>query len=387
MKQTLAFGFLLIASVTSCDINNFENGEVKWKYPDWHNDFSPSIGPSGTIYFCSGGYLYALNPDGTLKWQDTTNSAFYTPLVTPDETILCISSYRSVIYAVNPDGILKWQSDSIPQNNEISCLAIDASGSIYFAIEDYNSCSNWLYCLYSAGKLKWKKEIDYGTPGDPVIGKDGTIYLAQGRYLYAFDSKGNIKWIYENGNQLTTPAIAEDGTLYVGSGNSLCAISQHATTLWKYETVDKPNLGYTSSPVIGSDGSIYVTSEAWDSSGYIFLSSEIHAIRPSGKVKWVKELSYYDYSSVRSVPAIGKDGTIYIIIDYSGLCAFSKSGDLKWSLEGFSSKASPAISDDGTLYFFGDEALYAIQTSSRGLADSPWPKDGHDNQNTGRAGP
>jgi outer membrane protein assembly factor BamB len=43
------------------------------------------------------------------------------------------------------------------------------------------------------------------------------------------------------------------------------------------------------------------------------------------------------------------------------------------------------IAPDGTLYVGSwDHKLYAIQTTSQGPADSPWPEFHHDNKNTGR---
>ena len=65
-------------------------------------------------------------------------------------------------------------------------------------------------------------------------------------------------------------------------------------------------------------------------------------------------------------------------------------GTLKWCLQTDDAFAhsSPAIGPDGTIYIGSDDDdgyLYAIQGSAP-LADSPWPKFHHDNQNTGRAG-
>jgi hypothetical protein len=49
--------------------------------------------------------------------------------------------------------------------------------------------------------------------------------------------------------------------------------------------------------------------------------------------------------------------------------------------------SSPAIAVDGTVYFGSlNSNLYALQSTSLGLADSPWPTMQHDNQRTGRVG-
>lgn len=46
--------------------------------------------------------------------------------------------------------------------------------------------------------------------------------------------------------------------------------------------------------------------------------------------------------------------------------------------------SSPAIGNDGTIYIGSDwKYLYAIKSTSMGLANSPWPKFQKDNKNTG----
>jgi len=57
----------------------------------------------------------------------------------------------------------------------------------------------------------------------------------------------------------------------------------------------------------------------------------------------------------------------------------------KWSFETEDYVgSSPAIGSDGTIYVgSGDGKLYAIEGNSGGLADSPWPKFGKNNRNTG----
>lgn len=70
------------------------------------------------------------------------------------------------------------------------------------------------------------------------------------------------------------------------------------------------------------------------------------------------------------------------------LCALTPQGELKWKYKAESKVRSfPAIGSDGTIFFDGeyDDYFYAVRSKSRGLADSPWPKEYHDNQNTGRA--
>ena len=63
-----------------------------------------------------------------------------------------------------------------------------------------------------------------------------------------------------------------------------------------------------------------------------------------------------------------------------------KPGTVLWEFEtGGWVRSSPAIGSDGTVYVgSGDKKLYAIKTDSKGLAKSPWPMRGQNARHTGR---
>jgi outer membrane protein assembly factor BamB len=82
----------------------------------------------------------------------------------------------------------------------------------------------------------------------------------------------------------------------------------------------------------------------------------------AGEVQW----RYLTGSSVYSSPVIGSDGTVYVGSHDSYLYAITSSGTLKWRyLIGNSINSSPAIGSDGTVYVGSyDYYLYAITTQS-----------------------
>lgn len=117
------------------------------------------------------------------------------------------------------------------------------------------------------------------------------------------------------------------------------------TLKWTFAT----GAGVRTNPAIGSDGTIYVGSK----------DNKLYAIRPDGTEKWEFETTgIIDYSS----PTIGSDGTIYIGSDDKKLYAINPDGTQKWSYAtGGSIYSSPAISSDGTIYVGSfDNKLYAI---------------------------
>jgi outer membrane protein assembly factor BamB len=64
---------------------------------------SPAVGGDGTIYVGSAdGQLYAINPDGSLKWSfPTVSSVISSPAIGGDGTIY-VGSYDYKLYAIGP---------------------------------------------------------------------------------------------------------------------------------------------------------------------------------------------------------------------------------------------------------------------------------------------
>ena len=100
------------------------NGTLAWKYgtPGIVMDVpsSPAIARDGTIYFGGageyqgkGGYFYAINPDGSLKWQFFAGCDQTAPSIGGDGTIYFGSDYCGAVHALNPDGTQKWVREMI----------------------------------------------------------------------------------------------------------------------------------------------------------------------------------------------------------------------------------------------------------------------------------
>jgi outer membrane protein assembly factor BamB len=74
---------------------------------------SPAIGVDNSIYVGSAdGHVYALNPDGTIRWAFSTPGEADRPTVARDGTIYLASGFN--LYAVNSDGTEKWVFSRTP---------------------------------------------------------------------------------------------------------------------------------------------------------------------------------------------------------------------------------------------------------------------------------
>ncbi len=354
-------------------------GTLKWRFfTSVYKEIksSPAIGSDGTIYFGAlNDTLYALNPDGTLKWNYSANQDIYSsPAIGSDGTIY-FGSYDNYFYALNPDGSLKWRYRA--GTNVHTSPAIGSDGTIYFGQMYSEIFPGYLNALNPDGTLKWQYPTDCDIYSSPSIGQDGTIYfgtfsMENETYLYALNPDGSLKWRYPTNTQ-ASPVIGSDGTIYfIGSGDYLYALSPDGSLRWCFQKQSR-------SPAIDSDGTIYFGGGGW-----------FYAINPDGTVKW----RYGDPSSgqvVTTTPLISLDGTIYFgggVGFGGGLIALNPDGSLKWEYYvGHNAiESSPAIGSDGTIYFgCNDGYFYAVYGSGQ-LADTPWPKFRHDSKNTGRYG-
>lgn len=212
---------------------------------------SPALGPDGTIYVAGGHYLYAVHPQGEIKWTYATDAkAFYfsSPAIGSDGTVY-IGGADDLLYAISSDGSLRWTfkaGDMIE-----SSPTIGADGTIYFGSRDGR-----LYAVQPDGTERWSVEIDprkAGVFSSPSIGPDGTIYVASGG-IFAVGPAGSIRWKYPGSHRVTTPIVGADGTVYVAESGVVTALDSEGRLLWN----TTPGGGMRGSAALGVDGTILV---------------------------------------------------------------------------------------------------------------------------------
>ncbi len=364
-----------------------------WQYPVLGGIVSsPAIGSSGTIYFGAGttitdqpldngnypeNSLYALNPDGSLKWSYATGQPvdLASPAIGSDGTIY-LGSGDSKLYAFTDSGTkatLKWTYTATTAL--LITPAIAADGTIYFRDD------TTLYALTDSGNkatLKWSFPISGSTYSSPAIAADGTVYVgATGGSFYAVNpTTGQQKWSFTADNDIyTSPTIATDGTIYFATlSGSLYALNSSGTQKWKWSGTSGNSI--TSSPSLGPDGTIYFG--AYD--------DKLYALTDGGSAATVK-WTYTMGDQVRaSSPAVGADGTVYIG-DYDGQVYAVNNGSLvRVYATGYLIRSSPMIANGLLTFGSADGQLYAFNLNSavnQAPASSAWPVFHHDIRHTG----
>jgi outer membrane protein assembly factor BamB len=206
----------------------------------------------------------------------------------------------------------------------------------------------------SSPTAAWQVTTDAGWGGDLVVAADGTIYAYNGEGdIVAFAADGGTKWTapFLSATWPVYFAIGADGTLYAWDG-VLAAFRPDGTSLWSTSvTASTANFG----PAVGPDGTIYVAGIDDVNPSTDTLVGTLMAVGPQGAVLWKQS---YGYAEPFSFPAVGADGTVYLVVaTMTGtmLYAFTPGGSVAWTAPltgtaGGVSDGPVVVGDDGTVY-------------------------------------
>jgi outer membrane protein assembly factor BamB len=391
------------------------DGKLKWiakvqAYTDEYeivnavSNSTPTIGPDGTIYINTLGYymknysdqhdfgiLWAINPDGSEKWRylagnlsikekNVTDTWLRGSAALGHDGTIYIATEGGTLHAVNPDGTVKWKFNAAGKKGwsrglEGGPAAVGHDGTIYyhaggeFSLHEMGSRETWLFAINPDGSYKWdfqllKGKVFFGEY-TPTIGPDGKIYTNNGDgyvdMFYAINPDGTKAWEFHTGaNTGSSAVIAKDGTIYIAGSSyissahriKIYALNPDGTEKWRFPKDGAPDkFGFAiSTPVIGADNNIYYGTVATNIGG---SDGRLYALKPDGTVLWNNPPNLGN--TVDSPPVIAPDGTLY---------AGTNSGGSESSYMGF---------------------LYAVNTSSFGVANTAWPMEGRNQQRIQRA--
>jgi outer membrane protein assembly factor BamB len=329
--------------------------KIKWTFMLDEIPGTPILDDNGTIYLPAGnyyncntsdpgkvnGFLYAINPNGSLKWKLTLGSLPYysKPIIGTDGTI-----YINTFKINDPTNVMN--------------------------IGDY-----YLYAVNSNGTIKWQSNITnvaFGnsTFSSPKIGNDGTLYIGTGIYLDAINQDGSIKW----SNTITVSSIYATPVIYNNKIfiNDICKLAAFSTDgdiLWVEPLMTGDGLwstaGGEASPISDTDGNIYLTKD-----------TALYSFTENGILRWRIVIPYPTTMRVNqtSLPCISSDGIIYTAYrDY--LFAFTKDdGKLKWQFchDSCFQSGTPILTAQENVVFVQYPQTQCIDKNGVLLWDIPW---------------
>lgn len=333
----------------------------------------------GVLYTTAGTNLFALDAsNGSVRWSTNFPGLYKnSPVIAADGSILAQSA--GVLYCYDTNGVWRWSfTNGIYGNSE---PAIGNDGTIYIGNSGVGGDSS-LTALRTNGTIKWTAPVAGSPYSFIVVGPDGTIVMATGTNIHAFNPDGTTKWLFAYSNNIVIlPAVDQSGNVFAASLNAAIALDASGQVKW----VSGP--GGFAYPVLDAEGRLYYgTGEA------------IYVYNPDGTTNHV----LLPASSVGD-PSIGADGRIYVsggksddeqtnpYYAQTNLFCLNLDGSTNWqtSLGGVVIN-DPTIGPDGTVYvlasdFLGGsgDRLYAIK-GTIGSQPSPWPSLRGNFRNTGR---
>ncbi|HVZ87616.1 MAG TPA: PQQ-binding-like beta-propeller repeat protein [Polyangia bacterium] len=280
------------------------DGTLKWSYATGDIIFSsPAVAHDGTIYIGSDDdHLYALTPaEGKPRWIVQLGACPQRVGIGPEASRCDVDAGPTIgpdgviytggdgIYAINPDGSLRWHF--VTNGHVSSAPALLPDGTVVAGSQD-----NMLYALAPNGQKRW----DFRAGGDiepaPAIGDDGTIYVGSDDHkLYAIGPDGILRWAFTTGADVRSSVAVGNGIIYVGSFDAqLYAIHLDGTLAWSFRAGDR----IVSSPLVDAHGAVLFGSQ----------DDRVYCLEPDGHLRWSVELG----GDVDSSPTLAADGTIFV---------------------------------------------------------------------------
>jgi outer membrane protein assembly factor BamB len=296
---------------------NPANGNLIWQLslPSSTVYTTPAIAGDGTIYIGSNeGYLYAVLPNGRLKWLYYANFPFESSPIIDASGTLYFAAGASVFALGDAGyrGFLKWLAPYNTNANITGSPALGQNGFLYVG-----SADGYIYALDSfSGTLQWKYNTNlpiYGSAtvdasNNVLVGNgsntDGVLYYLNGTDLGLSDAQ-RVLWAFTpppQGGPLYNTVAVTNNTIYVSAIVYVYAIDRiTGQQLWRFS---KTNCYYTS-PIVDANGNIVLASIDTISGNGI-----LHSLSSAtGLENW-----FYDTAVVSRLapPVLGIDGTIYI---------------------------------------------------------------------------
>ncbi|MEO0074514.1 MAG: PQQ-binding-like beta-propeller repeat protein [candidate division WOR-3 bacterium] len=313
---------------------------------------SPAIADNGTIYACDrGGYVYALTDNKTLLWQRFLGAEIVGSVAVGRNNEIYVNTIDG-FYALSANGQTLWSIDSI---QGVSSPTLDSNNFLYVGTSDH-----YLYCLDTSGTIRWRYALDDEIISSPAVMLNKRICVGcqDGRIYFFHPDTGFILRTSSYGAVSSTPVIGSDGSIYITSEDGyLAKLDAMGNYLWSY-----PTDGYnTSSPTVVR---------------YPELNQDIIYF----KVSWGKKKGMVTrYEDEDSLYMIKADGSRFAAVALP---------------QGYPSEegllSSPMIASDGTILIgagFDEESesggFFAL-TGKGNLVNSSWPVFRHDIKNTGR---
>lgn len=171
--------------------------------------FAPAIA-QGHVYSTAGRFLYSVQQKtGAVNWKFDAGSQIRSYVSVADNGVIHFATQGN-LFALNPNGTLRWKL-KLPSPVYFSSPANAADGTVYVVLEDAS-----LVAVSASGTIQWTVQTSSKYPSSPVIASDGTVYFGTHDNLYAVSREGSVLW--KRKQYVVDLAIIQGALIVTGPG-------------------------------------------------------------------------------------------------------------------------------------------------------------------------
>jgi len=221
----------------------------------------PALAPDGTIYLVSGNLLCAYTSTGGTKWTYPVNDAVLSSTAPAIDVkgIVYVYDGLSRLHAIDSTGKEKWVFKPTFAAAHGGPAVVKSDGTVYYRYLGSDH-THRLTALDANGKQLWTKSFAIpashtGVCG-PSVAPNGYVYIQVDGIMYAFNSKGYLKWQVNTGplDNDTSFAIGMDSAAFVRNRDGIYAIDSTGFVRWM---MPDPSNG-PAYLALGENGILYV---------------------------------------------------------------------------------------------------------------------------------
>jgi hypothetical protein len=275
--------------------------------PGWAHNFAPTtttqstpaIGEDGNLYFGAETGIFAVTLSGDPVWKFDAGGTKSSIAIGEDRTVYAYAS-TGTVYALAPDGTLKWKVDTLPwpsTSGEVRPrLALAADGSVRIGLHD-----GVLQTLSAGGVAgPMSAQLCMGPIEELALAGDGTVYAGCSGSLYAVSPGGDMVW--NQGYTPARPALPAAGGVVFFS-QDLRENSATGATLWTTSQ-------YFLTTGVALDGDGFAYASANDESATVFRALRVYT--DQGQPYWKQESDPASPLKAQSSPGTAVvDGVVY----------------------------------------------------------------------------
>ncbi len=310
-----------------------------WSAPVGSAEHAPVVAPDGTIHVNAGGYIQALRPDGTTRWQ-VRREAIGGSAVRNDGVIYVptrFGSSRAVWKLAAEDGRLLCEG----QDSSSRSALLDRDGDLFFTIYGYGGLASMASSCFGRFRV-----INERIDGELALGLDGHLYANIDAYLTKFHSDdGSVLWSLNTQYVASAPSVGPDGAVYATvDPRTVICVNPDGSQRWLTALSDQNLYVSRHSPTIARDGRVYVAAWRYNPEGSVLV-----ALDQSGAPRW--EGFKPGSRDVLPVVSAGRDIVILSSLFSDRLLGLSaETGDPLWQIQlSAAAKQAPVITETAML--------------------------------------